>query len=285
MRYTLQHASCLLNITDELIDECSGKEYRKNLLSIIILENSCNKILVNGTNVNVSAHTILFLSHYQPLVFSDSIHRDATIIQFNAELFCIQKHDAEIGCNGILFNCTFGPPVIYVSGEQLQLFYAIVNEMILEIQQGKTGNIDMLECYLKQFMIQAVRIKKSNPGKTTDTGTTPDYLRIIELQQLINRYYIDERKLGFYADRLHMSESGLHKLIKKFTGRNFTELLSEKLILNAKSQLFTSNDSVKEICYELGFRDPAYFNRFFKKQCGITPEQYRQTVRNCPVTV
>ncbi len=281
----LQHQVCVLNITDELSRECEGHEYKKGLLSIIILQDMHTHIQVNGADVHIDGNALCFLTHYQPVIFDGEHACRPIIIQFNADVFCIQKHDSEIGCNGTLFNSLYDPPVLHISSEQLNVFNSIVQQMLHELKSTRTGGLDMLESYLKQFLIHAVRIKKVTSCNKTHTDVQNDELRMLQFRKLVGEYYRDERKLGFYADSLHVSESYLHKLVKKFTGRNFTCLMSDKLLLDAKSLLFVTNDTVKEISYELGFNDPAYFSRFFKKLCGVTPEQYRQTIRNCPVTV
>ncbi len=59
------------------------------------------------------------------------------------------------------------------------------------------------------------------------------------------------------------------------TGRTVTELLHDRIVLESKRNLAFSHKSVKEICYELGFEDPAYFSRFFKNNTGISPQDFR----------
>jgi len=280
----LQHKVCVLNITDELSRECTGPEYRKDLLSIIIFKDTCRHLQVNGADVHIEGNALCFLTHYQPVIFDSLPVLNALVVQFNADVFCIQKHDSEVGCNGTLFNSLYDPPVLHISNDQLRLFNNIVQQMLQELKSTRTGSLDMLESYLKQFLVHAVRIKKSTPDKAV-TNVQSEEHRMQQFRQLVGMHYRTERKLGFYAAKLHVSESCLHKLVKKCTGRNFTCLMSDRLLLDAKSLLFVTNDTVKEIAYELGFNDPAYFSRFFKKLCGVTPEQYRQAIRNCPVTV
>ncbi|MCB0695907.1 MAG: helix-turn-helix domain-containing protein, partial [Chitinophagaceae bacterium] len=263
----LQHPLCVLNITDELTRECHDLEYRKDLLSVLILKDNHGSVLVNGADVYVEGHALCFLTHYQPVVFSGMPLGGASVIQFNADVFCIQQHDSEIGCNGTLFNSIYEPPILNVTTDQLSIFNAIVQQMLYELSANKAGRLDMLECYIKQILVHAVRIKRSRPACSIRADAGNDVTRMSEFRQLVGEHYRNERKLKFYADNLHVSESYLYKLVKRSTGRNFTELLGDRLLLDAKSQLFVTNDTVKEISYELGFNDPAYFNRFFKKQC------------------
>lgn len=81
--------------------------------------------------------------------------------------------------------------------------------------------------------------------------------------------------MKFCADRLHLSANYFGYLIKKETGRTAQEHIQSKLIDVAKERIFDTRRSVSEIAYEMGFRYPQHFTRFFKKVTGLTPKEYR----------
>ncbi len=284
MYVSLDHPVCIFNITDELTTEFKGKEYRKNLLSIFIFEDVTTTLLVNNKEVCINGSSICFLTHNQPLIVGSGLQGKCKLIQFNADVFCIQKHDAEVGCNGVLFNNMHEPPVLSIRKEHINLFEGIMQQMKDEVAENATCCVDMLESYMKQFLIQAVRIKKAE-GSIIHEQHHTEHDKLAALKELIDKHYKEQRKLSFYADELCISESGLHKLVHKHFNKSLTNVLYEKLLMDAKSQLFQTNDAIKEICYDLGFSAPAYFTRFFKKHSGITPEVYRQTIRNSTNTV
>jgi YesN/AraC family two-component response regulator len=66
--------------------------------------------------------------------------------------------------------------------------------------------------------------------------------------------------------------------VKASFSRTLTELIAERIIIEAKRELYLTNKSVKEIAYTLGYDDEYYFSRFFKKQADVSPQVYRQTV-------
>jgi len=80
------------------------------------------------------------------------------------------------------------------------------------------------------------------------------------------------------AREIHVSPQYLSKLFKEETGENFIEYLTGIRIRNAKSLLEADDLSVKEICYSIGYSDPNYFSRIFKKIVGITPTEYKESV-------
>jgi AraC family transcriptional regulator, transcriptional activator of pobA len=67
-------------------------------------------------------------------------------------------------------------------------------------------------------------------------------------------------------------------LVKKETGKTAQEYIQLKLIDTAKEKIFDSSKSVSEVAYELGFKYPQHFTRFFKQHLGITPNEYRNSV-------
>lgn len=285
MNFQLSHPMCVLNITDDTQKQFRNNEYRSEYYTVMLVKDMHTGVVVNNIEYIASGDALFFLTPFQSLYFSSGVPDDCTLIQFNVDLFCLEKHDSEIGCNGILFNSVFDPPMLSVSREQMSYFYNMLQKMGDEIMEHNVGSVDMLESYVKQFLIQSVRIKKATQTMQHMEKQCAEHAKIMELRMLIDKHYREERKLKFYAEQLFLSESGLHKLISNHIGKTFTELLYDKIIIDAKKQLYVTNNSVKEISYDLGFNDPAYFNRFFKKQCTITPEHYRKVMRNSAIQV
>lgn len=80
-----------------------------------------------------------------------------------------------------------------------------------------------------------------------------------------------------YARKLMTQSRTLNSLSKKYTGKTAGAIITDRIILEAKRELYYNTSSIKEIGYDLGFDDPAYFTRFFKKQIGVSPQEYKQT--------
>jgi AraC family transcriptional activator of pobA len=114
---------------------------------------------------------------------------------------------------------------------------------------------------------------------------TRDYLGtgIIEkFDRLVNEYFTSNRlqndglpSVAYFAGKFHLSANYFGDLIKKETGKTPLEHIQTKLVEIAKEKIFNANKSLAEIGYELGFKYPQHFTRFFKKQVGSTPNEYR----------
>ncbi len=113
-------------------------------------------------------------------------------------------------------------------------------------------------------------------------GTKNRYLRIVvELNKLIERNIISEKKPSAYASMLNISEEVyLNEAVKATTGKNVSSFIRSKIIFNSQTQMTYTSLSVKEIAYTLGYEDYPYFSRLFKKETGIAPMEFRKTLNS-----
>lgn len=98
---------------------------------------------------------------------------------------------------------------------------------------------------------------------------------VASVRKIIEKEYTDDLSLRSVAARLHVSYSHLSRLIKKETGNNFSTLLWENRIREAKLRIAGSDLRAYEVGYAVGFKDPAHFSLLFKKVVGMTPNAYR----------
>ena len=102
------------------------------------------------------------------------------------------------------------------------------------------------------------------------TGATVDLLR-----KLVEEHFQKERQLAFYADRLAMTVDRLNDHVRRATGVTAGHLIRQRVLTEAKRQLVFTNQPIHEIAYDLAFSDPSHFARFFRKQTGTTPHEFR----------
>jgi len=87
------------------------------------------------------------------------------------------------------------------------------------------------------------------------------------------------RKPAYFAEKLHVTTAHLNDCIKETSGFSLTYWLQHVLILEAKRQLYYTDKSMQQIAYDLGFTDPAYFSRLFRKVAAETPLAFRRKFR------
>jgi len=107
---------------------------------------------------------------------------------------------------------------------------------------------------------------------------------LVKMEQVLNEYFSPEQALkngaptvGFIADKLNLSPHYLSDMLRLLTGQSAQQHIQEKLLEKAKEYLTTTNLSVAEIAYQLGFEYPQSFNKLFKKKTNISPLEFRDS--------
>ena len=109
-------------------------------------------------------------------------------------------------------------------------------------------------------------------GGSADARRTETFLKLI---RLIDRYYMSERGVAFYAAKLFLSPKYLSELSKSVCGYTVQELIFKAITRRAMALLDSTNKTVAEISEEFNFPNPSSFGTFFKKQTGVSPQKYR----------
>lgn len=102
--------------------------------------------------------------------------------------------------------------------------------------------------------------------------------KIRKLQQLIDKNFLKLKKPADYANLMNLSPAYLNNLCKKHLGKTLSDLINERIVLEGK-RLFAYTDlNVSQVSNRLRFSEPSYFVRFFRKNTGITPEQFKEGI-------
>jgi AraC-like DNA-binding protein len=103
-------------------------------------------------------------------------------------------------------------------------------------------------------------------------------LLLLEFKTLLTKYFIEERQLAFFAEKLHVTPKYLSAAIKEASGKTAGDWLADMLILEAKVLLLDKQLTIAQIAYQLKFTDPSHFGKFFKSQTGQSPLMYRNQI-------
>lgn len=109
------------------------------------------------------------------------------------------------------------------------------------------------------------------------TGESKRDVQFMKFVTLVNQNSQKERALDFYADKLAMTGHYLSAYIRRVSGRTFTQWINFSLLQKIRTQLCYTDKRINEISLEMGFENSSDFSRFFKKQTGMTPNEYRNS--------
>lgn len=170
---------------------------------------------------------------------------------------------------------------LHLSEREKKIVYECFQKIEYEISHGidkhskklVLSNIELFLNYCTRFYDRQF-ITRSD----ADTGTVEKF------ERLLNDYLHSDKpqleglpSVSLFANELHLSANYFGDLIKKETGKTAQEYIQAKLIDVAKERIFNPGKTISEVSYELGFKYPQHFIRFFKQQVGSTPKEYRSS--------
>jgi AraC-like DNA-binding protein len=230
-------------------------------------------VTIDGSEYDVLPNTILPLMFNQSFCFEQPA--DIVAWQFNREFYCIIDHDAEVSCVGFLFG---GADQVFINTDEddrakLKL---LLNMFVEELNTHDNVQHDMLLMLLKRLIIVITKLAKSNSGpneKKTDEKL--DIFRRFNL--LVEANFHQQHSVQYYAGRLNKSPKTLSNIFLLYNKNTPLQMIQARIIIEAKRLLSYTSKSVKQITYELGFEDPAYFTNFFKRNTAQSPVEFRNS--------
>lgn len=162
-----------------------------------------------------------------------------------------------------VFYCGSGP-------EYQTLFRA----MIEELQMCRDSYTEMLEMYLRQIFIRLQRCFMNSVVK--DTSHTAE--EIDKAAIYFSEHYSEAINIDEYAEKIHVSTSWFIRNFKQYTGLTPMQYILSKRVYNAEALLHNTQYNISEIAQIVGYDNPLYFSRLFKKMKGISPSEYRNNI-------
>lgn len=152
----------------------------------------------------------------------------------------------------------------------VKFLYAQIHEEFLEACEGRTLVLDSLANAL------LVRILRNASQQPAGDPSTPEGERLASaFRDLVSRRFREHWTIARYSDALSISQSQLSRAIRRATGVSPKAMISARLLLEAQRNLRYTEATAAQIAHDLGFQDPAYFSRYFKRLTGLTPRRYR----------
>lgn len=228
-------------------------------------------VTIDGEEIDFPSQSILPLMFNQSFFFEHT--SDLVAWQFNREFYCIIDHDSEVSCVGFLFGIGRNF-FINVSESANQKMLLLHNMFVSEMNTSDNVQNDMLVMLLKRLIITVTQLAKSE--YLPDPKMQNDRFDIIrKFNLLVEGNFHNEHSVIFYAQQLNRSPKTLSNLFAIFNQKTPIQIIQERIIIEAKRLLYYTSKSAKEITYELGFEDPAYFCNFFKKHTSYSPLSFR----------
>lgn len=173
-----------------------------------------------------------------------------------------------------------GYPVFQLSNEEVKDIDLIFKKMYKEISSDYAYKYDLLRNYVIELIHFGQKLQPAtalHPTHNASARVSSLFLELLERQFPIEspQQKLNLRTAKDYADRLAVHVNHLNKVLKENTGKTTTNIISERIVKEAKILLKQTDWNISEIAYCLGFEEIAHFSNFFKKQTSLAPLGFR----------
>lgn len=230
---------------------------------------------IDFTNYPVTKGAVFLMNPGQVHRWTLTDDADGLIIFHTKEFYDITCANRRIN-DFTFFSSESTNPFVQLNDAQLEqtetVFKRILNQYHVTDSKLKFETLGAL-CNLLYLDIEGLQGYKEAVDKQSML-----YLhKLNDLRQLIEQHYIRLKYPKDYAALMNISAKHLNRICIETVGKTTGDLIAERIVLEAKRVLAYSDKPIKQIAEQLGFDDPAYFIRFFKKQTGQTPAKFKNT--------
>ncbi|WP_324025192.1 helix-turn-helix transcriptional regulator [Maribacter sp. BPC-D8] len=167
------------------------------------------------------------------------------------------------------------PPFLQVSEEKLVDISIHFTELYKEYRENNILREAKITNLINCIYIELTRVYTADV--TIEKLGSASYSQILEqLETLINTHFYSQKLPKFYASQLNITTKHLNRVVQKTINKTTSQLISERILLEAKRLIVHSSDNLAGIANTLEFSDYAYFSKFFKSKIGVTPMEFRK---------
>ncbi|MBO9205444.1 MULTISPECIES: helix-turn-helix domain-containing protein [Niastella] len=249
--------------------------HRKSHYLIVFIRNaSGTRQWIDMEPYILQDNTIYFSSPPNIIVKEEFKQLWSTGIAFTGEFLSFQENAAlsQLPIIQNPHNCH----ELLLTKEDVNFVEEMITKLNAEYRRPGEWQQQMLTAYLTVLLTYLSRLYNE---QFSHEGPSTEKLLLKRFQEKINAHYRELHEVSEYASQLNMSAGHLSEVVKVQSGKPAIKHIHDRLIMEARRLLFHTNNSLKEISFDLGFTDASYFNRFFKRETGITPADYRASIR------
>lgn len=254
----------------------SPKIRANSYYTIIMISKGIGSIKTRVSEISFSGNTVFAFSPHEQFTISAKRIEGVTV-RFHSDFYCIHRNPGETNCNNILFNNVYSLPRVNVTRSDMDKILSHVTDISQELSRDKKNEHELSLAILKIILIKLTRLKSVQQESLQFPNNPPDQI-LLALNNLIELNFRKIHAPSQYAALLKIPAASLSRLVKNRLNQTTTTLIAERIIVEAKRELYLTTKTIKEIAYGLGFSDEHYFSRAFKRHTNVSPNTYRSTV-------
>ena len=251
--------------------------HRNNYQAIIWINTGRGSHLIDDQLYDVEPNTFMLVTKDQMHAFNPKSGTLGCGIRFSDSFLDSATYHSTSKYS--LFNNLTVNSVLKVNETEKPSFETLILQLINEYEkEDESGKFNIIQHLLEALIIKLDQFKKKQFTRQYDTNNST-YLVFQEFNFELEKYFKTYHDVSSYSGRLNISNRKLSDVLKLFVGKSTVEVIQERIVAEAKRALMYSGQTIQEIAFELGFDDPYYFSKVFKKVTGQAPKAFRDKLQ------
>ena len=253
--------------------------YRDNFYRVVFITGGEGELSVNDHSSKVSKGTIICsipgdVWHW----FADSGTLDGYVLLFE-ETFLLSFFSDSLFLEKLpFFTSNRLSPYLKMDSKLYEQVLSLLQLTQEEINKRENADTHFLRAMLYALLILMGRTDTEQPINGQPNLSVSRHIE--KFIRLVNEHFISEHNTEFYADKLCVTSNYLNKIVKGALGTTTKLYIQERIMEEARKLLAYTSLSAAEIADILHFNTPTYFNRFFARNGGLTPQKFRESISN-----
>ncbi len=247
--------------------------HRHNYQELIWIRDGGGHHRIDETHLAIQPNTFYLIAQGQVHHFEEGVELDGWVIRFTDDFLLDHAPTLNWDYRMTLFghfavhrSLTIGPP-------QLVRCEALMQMLAEEMGGNGFGRISLLRHLLSMLLVELERARLERSEDSADLSPNADLYQ--QFLTNLDKDFKQQHHVSHYAGQLAVTPRQLSDVCSRFSGKTAKQIIQDRLMLEARRYLQHTNSSIKEIAWQLGYREPSYFSKVFKNTVGVSPNAYK----------
>lgn len=257
--------------------------HRHDFFELIWIRRGHGHVSLDLQGFEFRAHTLLIVSPGQVHAWRHDSETEGLVVGFSTEFLAVNSEHP-----GLLAKLPFLypehlDPILFLDETEGDRIGQVLQQFADLVQINAPGQDDVARGFLLVILSHMRQLFARRQQPLGQSARGESELLVQRFRLALEEHLPRIVEVGEFAELLNVSRTHLNNGLRRHTGRSPSELIHDRMLLEAKRRLLHSSLTVAEIAFELKFQDPSYFGRFFRKHTGMTPGAYRESMQHAAV--